>query len=363
MAVIVKKIPLGIASWSFADLGCTDLANSSTTGVVTACGKEGIATGPGISASGAFAGCASMTFASTLAAMFPQIEDSPPLVEVLVGPLCFFGLSIFGGPNTAELIGVRLERVSNPGVDFLDFGQTSGPFTNGQSGLVARASADVPGWLTWTEPIRLVLSVEVNGPGPGPALVFGLVANLFFAIDVLLEDTMLYVGDVPLMIPTEGAEQILNALRSSLCAGCPAGVGAGDPAATPPPLGELTLVLNTNAVDPTAGLSFGDLAPTDDAGGAPVVINDETPPDYCIAGFEGPAIGGDGYWRLVVDQQIFTSAGGATTPPVITGVALVIDGTTLLAYGPLPNGPANFEAGDIVKVSAQMPLRPQLLEE
>jgi len=163
------------------------------------------------------------------------------------------------------------------------------------------------------------------------------------------------------MIPTEGTEKILEGLKASLCAGCAAGTGVGTPAASTPPLGDLTLVLNTNAVDPTAGLSFDDLAPTDDAGGAPVVINDETPPAYCIDGFEGPAVGGDGYWRLVVDQQIFTAAGGATTPPVITGVALVLDGDTLLAYGPLPGGPANFETGDLVKVSAQMTLRPQLL--
>jgi len=182
-------------------------------------------------------------------------------------------------------------------------------------------------------------------------------------IDSLEGETgMLFVADVPLMIPTEGTEQILSALKTALCAGCPAGIGAGDPAATTPPLGDLTIVLNTNAVDPSAGLSFDDLAPTDDAGGAPIDVNQEAAPDYCIDGFEGPAIGIDGYFRLVLDQQIWTAAGGASTPPVITGYALVLNGDTLLAYGPLPNGPANFETGDIVKLSAQLPLRPQLLE-
>jgi len=211
---------------------------------------------------------------------------------------------------------------------------------------------------------------ELPFPIPGNETSFMMVRSPTGALtldDLVINDEgvpgMIFVEDVDLMIPTEGTEAILEGLRSALCAGCAAGIGAGNPAATTPPLGDLTFALNTNAVDPTAGLAFADLALTDDAGGAPVAINGEAAPDYCIDGFEGPAIGGDGYWRLLVDQQIFTAAGGATTPPVITGVALILDGNRLLAYGPLAGGPANFETGDIVKLSAQMTLRPQMLLE
>jgi hypothetical protein len=216
-------------------------------------------------------------------------------------------------------------------------------------------------WLDFTCPWSAggeIVQLRMDRNASGALQVDDLVID-----DIEGEPGMIFVADVPLMIPTEGTEAILEGLRSALCAGCAAGTGVGTPAATTPPLGDLTLCLNTNAVDPTAGLAFGDLALTDDVGGAPVDINAEAAPDYCIDGFEGPAIGTDGFYRLIVDQQIFTAAGGATTPPVITGVALVLDGNRLLAYGPLPAGPANFETGDIVKLSAQMTLRPQTLLE
>jgi len=173
---------------------------------------------------------------------------------------------------------------------------------------------------------------------------------------------VLYVANVPLMIPNEGAERFLTALKRMFCVGCPAGVGAGDPAAAPPFGGELRLCLNTNAADPGCGLEYGDLALTDDTGGACVFLNGETPPNYCSASIEGPAEGLDGYWRIVFDQQIWTSNGDATTAPVITGLALVTDtpALTIIGYGSLPGGPANFENDDIVKLSAELVLRCQL---
>jgi len=172
---------------------------------------------------------------------------------------------------------------------------------------------------------------------------------------------MIYVANVKFMIPTEGTEQLLNAIRNAICEGCPAGIGAGNPAAAPPFLSAVSLMLNTNAPTVDAGLAFADLVVTDDSGGAPVVVNQEAAPTYCIAGVEGPEEGGDGFWRIVFDQQIWTSAGDGTTPPVITGLALVNSGAELLiGYAELPDGPANFETNDIVKLSAELLLKPQL---
>lgn len=173
---------------------------------------------------------------------------------------------------------------------------------------------------------------------------------------------MLYVGQVMMMIPKQGTEMFLLALKHAICAGCPAGIGAGNPAAAPPLFTSVRLGLVTNAVDPACGLVFDDLSLCDNAGYAPVDINMETPPNYCIAGFEGPGEGLDGYWRLVIDQQIFTASTPGSTPPQIVGAALYDDvDIKLIAYGPLPGGPASFEDGDIVKISCEIPLRCQTL--
>lgn len=174
---------------------------------------------------------------------------------------------------------------------------------------------------------------------------------------------MLYVGTVPMMIPTAATEKWLQAFKAGICNRCPAGVGAGDPALGAALFGVVELQLNTNAVDPGAGLVYGDLEITDDSGGVAVWVNPTAAPAACLAAFEGPEEGLDGYWRLVYDQEIWTANGDGTTPPQITGVALVGDtGTTpvLLAYGSLPGGPANFEQFDILKLTTELVMRPQL---
>lgn len=172
---------------------------------------------------------------------------------------------------------------------------------------------------------------------------------------------MIYTGIVPMMIPTAATRWWLAALRNAICEGCPAGTGVGTPPAALPFFNTVSLMLNTNAVDPACGLVFADLVVTDDTGGAPIVINEEAAPGYCSVALEGPAEGLDGYWRLVYDQQIWTAAGDGTTAPQITGLILHDTGSDeVLAYGQLPNGPANFETGDIVKLVMDLPLRCQL---
>jgi len=175
---------------------------------------------------------------------------------------------------------------------------------------------------------------------------------------------MLYIGNVPMMIPTLSTKFWLQAFKNAICEGCPAGTGVGTPSATRPFFDTVALLLNTNDVDPGAGLVYADLVLSDDTGAAAVQINEETPPGYCDTSFEGPGEGLDGYWRLVNDQVIWTSQGDGTTPPQITGLALaeIVDNDppALLAYGVLPGGPANFEAGDIVKLVMDLVMRPQL---
>lgn len=173
---------------------------------------------------------------------------------------------------------------------------------------------------------------------------------------------MIYVGTATMMIPTEGTEMFLSALRQAMCAGCPAGTGVGTPAASAPLFANVAIGLVTNAVDPGCGLVFADLVLTDNPGGAPIYLNQEAPPNYCLEALEGPAEGLDGYWRLVIDQQIWTAATPGATPPQVTGVALYDEAMSkLIAYGPLPGGPASFDENDIVKIACDLPLRCQVL--
>jgi len=165
---------------------------------------------------------------------------------------------------------------------------------------------------------------------------------------------MIYMENVRLWMPRESINAILTALKTSLCVGCPAGEGVGDPPAAPPPF---TVFARPIVNDPpiSAALEYADLElGVNNLAG--IELNDETPPDYCDGSLEGPALGGDGEWRIIMDQRIWTYATGAAQS--VYGIALTFhDGSTdkLLGYGRLSAGPATFgEVGDVLKLSAEL---------
>lgn len=163
-------------------------------------------------------------------------------------------------------------------------------------------------------------------------------------------------------IPREGAMVLLQDVRQAWCQGCPAGTGAGTPPASQPDR-SLSLALVTNNPPLSAALVFADLVLSDDTGGVPVELNDQTPvvTEYCTDSIEGPDIGVDGEWRLVIDQRIFTSAGDGTTPATVYAVALVdTDEELLIGYYAIEGGPAAFAEEDIIKVTGDLVLLPQI---
>jgi len=162
------------------------------------------------------------------------------------------------------------------------------------------------------------------------------------------------------VIPREGAEALLDMVKKAMCQGCAAGVGAGNPAAVAPD--EVFLSLITNDPPVSAALEFADLVPSDDTGGTPVAINAEGPVgvQYCGDSVEGPDTGVDGEWRLVIDQRIFTSAGDASTPTTIFGIALSDVSSRLIGYYRIEGGPAAFAEFDIIKVTGDFVLLPQI---
>lgn len=167
---------------------------------------------------------------------------------------------------------------------------------------------------------------------------------------------MLYVENVRLWIPTEGTKSLLDLAKSALCTGCPAGIGAGNPAAAPPAF-NLSAALVVNNPPLSCGLTYADLELGISEAG-PHSLNAEAPPEYCLDMLEGPGLGGDGLWRLVMDQQIWTWT--ADDPVSVYGLALIMEvGAVdmILGFNLLANGPASFgAAGDIIKLTAELPL-------
>ena len=171
---------------------------------------------------------------------------------------------------------------------------------------------------------------------------------------------MIYVDQPTLFIPAEGQRSMLLLAQSALCNGCPAGTGVGTPPAAIPPY-RVWAVLTTIDAPIVASLTMADLGGiwTFDSGGA-VQLNGEEAPTYCLGMIEGPDIGVDGLWRIVMDQVIWTFN---TLTVSVYGLALVIvalgdDPTTeglLLAYGRLTTPPASLAAeGDAIKLTAEL---------
>ena len=172
---------------------------------------------------------------------------------------------------------------------------------------------------------------------------------------------MIYVDQPTMYIPAEGQRSMLELARAALCLGCPEGVGPGDPAAAPP-VYEVWAVLGTIDAPIVASLRLPDIGPLGGAGGqAPHQLNDETPPDYCLGMIEGPDLGVDALWRLVIDQQVW-NFGVGSDPQVLYGWAIaiveaggnvLIDGR-ILAYGRFSAPPVSVIPGDAVKLTAEI---------
>jgi len=164
---------------------------------------------------------------------------------------------------------------------------------------------------------------------------------------------MIYVENVRFWVPREAAYSLLALVKAQLCDGC------ADEAA---PSIAVTVDLVTNNVAVTEATTFADLTFSEAGGGEGKVLNDETPPGYCVGMLEGPGLGGDGEWRLIMDQQIWTWTSG--DPESIFGVALWanIDGEdVIVGYAQLATGPAAFgEVGDIIKLTGELVLLPQV---
>jgi len=170
---------------------------------------------------------------------------------------------------------------------------------------------------------------------------------------------MIYVDQPVLWIPAEGQRSMLNLAKVGFCQGCPAGIGAGDPAAAPPDF-DLYAVLYQNNVPVVPTTVQGDLGLVIGYPSlAPIQLNGATPPDYCDDYIEGPALGMDDLWRLVMDQVIWTVGGGISL--ALYGLALIVvpsggsvtDGW-ILAFGPFTTSPIAIEAGDSIKLTAEI---------
>ena len=171
---------------------------------------------------------------------------------------------------------------------------------------------------------------------------------------------MIYVDQPTLWIPAEGQRSMLLLARSALCTGCPAGTGVGTPPAAVPPY-ELWAVLTSTDAPIVASLTMADLGGIYALdSGAPVLLNRQVGPTYCLGMIEGPDIGVDGLWRIVMDQVIWTfdaaivSLYGMALVIVEAGGDLAADGL-LLAYGRLTTPPASLAAvGDAIKLTAEL---------
>jgi len=164
---------------------------------------------------------------------------------------------------------------------------------------------------------------------------------------------MIFVEHVRLWLPTEGTDLLTSELWKRFCTGCPAGTGAGTPPAAPPPT-DLIVSLITSLPVLSCGLTYADLVlGTDEAEGKS--LNAEAAPDYCLGNLE-QGLGGDGLYRLVMDQQIWTWTSMA--PVSVFGLVLhSLAPEKILGVGLFENGPAAFGAdGDVIKLTAELPI-------
>ena len=160
-----------------------------------------------------------------------------------------------------------------------------------------------------------------------------------------------YVHNVELFLPTEAALSLLTLTRFQICNGCPISV-AGEP---PDPV--IQFQLYENAIEITDATVFADLGVV--AAPAPIDLNAEAAPDYCLGHIEGPDVQPDGLPTLIIDQHEFDPAPFAMT---LSGVAIVAD----LGAGDVIIGVAAFAApqplltGDVLKVSGLLKLHPHV---
>lgn len=146
-------------------------------------------------------------------------------------------------------------------------------------------------------------------------------------------------------IPSEAAFNLMHAIKSQACAGCPISVGGE------PPDPEWKLSICSSPFEITDGITFGDLGVVE---ADEVVLNAAAGPDYCEGGIEGPI--NDPVWSLpglVIDQQIITGSGGETA----YGAAIYADygdGNLLLGLAQFPVPLGDGSPGTIFKISGKL---------
>lgn len=171
---------------------------------------------------------------------------------------------------------------------------------------------------------------------------------------------MIYIDQPTLFIPIEGQRSMLELARAAICTGCPAGTGVGAPPAAPPPY-DVYAVLGEVDAPIVASTILGDLGPlAGTAGIDPVQLNGEVAPNYCLNMIEGPDVGLDGLWRLVMDQVIWTGGVGDNNGVYSLAIAIVEAGGDviadgrILAVGRLSAPPYLQEDGNTLKLSAEI---------
>jgi len=150
---------------------------------------------------------------------------------------------------------------------------------------------------------------------------------------------------VPFVIPREAAGLILELVMDRICSDAPTQM-------------DITLVLFQNDLTPTESTVFADITVADFSGYSPILLNAA---GDCAGFVQGPATGGDGEWRIFLDQQEFLAT-AATVPNSIFGAAMVdLVGSRILGIARFPDGPLTVdESGDVIKVAGPLILLPQI---
>lgn len=171
---------------------------------------------------------------------------------------------------------------------------------------------------------------------------------------------MICVFNPRLWRPREACQVMLEMVLEAMCEGCPAGVGAGNPAAAPPTL-DIFIQPFTNAIEITDTTVWADLD-LDNVNLPAVAVNAEAAPTYCDGNIQGPGTGTDNEWRLVFDQQIWNFVGPITARGV---VVYAFDGAAgrILGVGNFDAPCSLLAAGDALKVTSELVLEPSVPED
>jgi len=145
--------------------------------------------------------------------------------------------------------------------------------------------------------------------------------------------------------PREAAGVLWQAVMDQLCAGCPISVG-GEPPSVP-----AILQFIGDDFEIVDALEYADLTIV----GTNMVLNDEAGPAYCDGHLQGPSLGVDGEWTIILDQVEQTF-----------GAANTVYGAVITNGGGLMWGVSKFDVpvvlggGDTIKHTGLWSLLPQI---